>query len=83
VEDATTLPELFKAGRGGYIFVFEDVRGRYRSGNVHDAAAGPRAGDTISRRHRHQDTIDWLLKNVSGNNSRVGMLRFRTTAGPP
>jgi len=62
----------------GYIFVFQDIRGRYTSEgqfvmlrplrkNKNDPKAIDEATDTY-------DTIDWLLKNVPNNNGRVGQL---------
>jgi uncharacterized protein len=61
----------------GYIFVLQDIRGRYRSEGqfvmqrpVRDHK-DPKAIDEASDAY---DTIEWLLKNVPGNNGRVGML---------
>ncbi|HZR33457.1 MAG TPA: CocE/NonD family hydrolase [Terriglobales bacterium] len=61
----------------GYIFVFQDIRGRYKSEgqfvmnrpprNQSDAKGIDESTDTY-------DTIDWLLKNVPHNNARVGIL---------
>lgn len=63
--------------RSGYIFVYQDVRGRFQSEGTwtemtpHIAAKrGPKDVDESSDTH---DTIDWLLKNVPGNNGRVGL----------
>jgi putative CocE/NonD family hydrolase len=79
VEDADSssvnesLPEL---AASGYIFVFEDIRGRYGSGGKFVmnrpivAHASPNDVDETTDTH---DTIDWLLKNVPGNNGRVGV----------
>jgi len=60
----------------GYIFVFQDIRGRYGSEGkfvmlrpVHeasDAKGVDEATDTY-------DTIGWLVNNVKHNNGRVGM----------
>jgi putative CocE/NonD family hydrolase len=60
----------------GYIFVFQDIRGRYLSEgkyammrfsrNKKDPKAIDESSDTY-------DTIDWLLKNVPDNNGRAGM----------
>ncbi len=60
----------------GYIFVFQDIRGRYLSEgkyammrfsrNKKDTKAIDESSDTY-------DTIDWLLKNVPNNNGKVGM----------
>jgi putative CocE/NonD family hydrolase len=66
-------PEL---AASGYIFVFEDVRGRYGSEGsfvmnrpiqVHTSPA-----DVDETTDAH-DTVDWLLKNVTGSNGRVGV----------
>ena len=61
----------------GFIFVFQDLRGRYKSEGkfvmqrpVRDHK-DPRAIDEASDAW---DTIDWLVKNVASNNGRVGML---------
>ncbi len=61
----------------GYLFVFQDIRGRYKSegGFVMQRPprdkADPKSVDEASDTF---DTIEWLLKNVSGHNGRVGML---------
>jgi uncharacterized protein len=59
-----------------YIFVFQDIRGRYGSEGkfvmlrpVHEAS-DPSGIDEATDTY---DTIDWLLKNVKNNNGRVGM----------
>jgi putative CocE/NonD family hydrolase len=61
----------------GYIFAFQDIRGRYKSEGsfvmirpVRDRS-NPRSFDEASDAF---DTIDWLVKNVPGTNGRVGML---------
>jgi putative CocE/NonD family hydrolase len=63
--------------RDGYIFVHQDIRGRYKSEgqfvmlrkmrDKRDPKAIDEATDTY-------DTIEWLLKNVPRNNGRVGMM---------
>ncbi|MDQ2771920.1 MAG: CocE/NonD family hydrolase [Bacteroidota bacterium] len=62
-----------------YIFVYQDVRGRYLSEGQFEemtpaltpAQASPTAHDESTDTF---DTIEWLLKNVPGNNGRVGMV---------
>jgi uncharacterized protein len=61
----------------GYIFVFQDIRGRYGSEGtfvmqrpVRDAK-NPKAIDEGTDTY---DSIDWLMKNVPRNNGRVGLL---------
>jgi len=61
----------------GYIFVFEDIRGKFQSEGTFVMQRPARApGDTASLDEGTDtyDTIDWLLRNVSGTNGRVGML---------
>jgi putative CocE/NonD family hydrolase len=61
----------------GYIFAFQDIRGRFRSEGTFVMTRPARdAGDpkSIDEASDTQDTIDWMLKNAKGNNGRVGML---------
>ena len=61
----------------GYIFVFQDIRGKFRSEGTFVMQRPARApGDTTSLDEGTDtyDTIDWLLKHVPANNGRVGML---------
>jgi len=63
--------------KDGYIFVIQDIRGRYGSEgqfmmnrpmrNKKDAKSVDESTDTY-------DTIEWLIKNVPGNNGKVGIL---------
>lgn len=61
----------------GYIFVFQDIRGKFRSEGEFVMQRPARApGDTRSLDEGTDtyDTIDWLLANVPQHNGRVGML---------
>ncbi len=64
------------ARREGFIFAYQDVRGRFMSeGDFEDVRPyrpqkGPREIDESSDAF---DTIDWLVKQVDGNNGRVGV----------
>jgi putative CocE/NonD family hydrolase len=60
----------------GYIFAFQDIRGRYGSEGkfvmlhpIHDPS-DPQGVDESTDTY---DSIDWLVKNVPHNNGRVGM----------
>lgn len=60
----------------GYIFVFQDIRGKFGSEGVFVMDRPRRApGDakTIDEGTDAYDTIEWLLRNVPSNNGRVGM----------
>src|SRR5579862_4159927 len=60
-----------------YIFVYQDVRGRYRSeGNFEEMTPARDVRKTNKDTDESSDafdTIDWLLKNVANNNGRVGI----------
>jgi putative CocE/NonD family hydrolase len=61
----------------GYIFVFQDIRGKYGSKGDYVMTRPPigalnpsKTDDTTDA----WDTIDWLVKNVKESNQRVGMI---------
>jgi hypothetical protein len=59
-----------------WIFVYQDVRGRYMSPGYYSFMTphrGPtrRAGEVDEATDTY-DTIDWVLKNIPGHNGRVG-----------
>ena len=61
----------------GYIFVFQDIRGRYGSEGQFVMLRPPRDKrdpKAIDESTDTYDTIDWLLKNVPRNNGKVGQL---------
>lgn len=67
--------EIFE--KEGFIFVYQDVRGRYFSeGEFVDVPfhknrfSGPTDTDESTDTY---DTIDWLVKNVPNNNGKVGI----------
>src|SRR3712207_1873220 len=71
----------------GYIFVFQDIRGRYGSEGQFVMMRPPRIPDDprgVDEGSDAYDTIDWLVKNVPNNNGRVGIFGVsydgRTTA---
>lgn len=63
--------------RAGYIFVYQDVRGRFMSEgefvHVRPHKDAPVSTKNISESTDAYDTVEWLLKNVPGHNARVGM----------
>lgn len=68
--------------RTGYIFVFQDVRGKYMSeGTFEDVRPFYPAKDNSPKQKKQTDeatdtydTVDWLLKNASNNNGKVGVM---------
>jgi putative CocE/NonD family hydrolase len=74
------LRSLVADGSGGYIFVFQDIRGRLGSEGRFEMMRPPRetqvasnAKPAVDESTDAWDSIDWLVRHVSGNNGRVGI----------
>jgi uncharacterized protein len=76
--------------RDGYIFVFQDVRGRFMSEgdfvNMRPHNPSKTGIKDIDESTDTYDTIDWLVENLPNNNGRVGLWGvsypgFYTSAG--
>lgn len=78
-------PDRYKTSLGpsdyfekeGYIFVYQDVRGKYRSEGTfefmrHHIENKKSSADTDESSDTY-DTIDWLVKNIFNNNGKVGV----------
>lgn len=71
-----TLGPSEAATRAGYIFAYQDVRGRYLSEGVFENMRphrSTRPGVETDESTDTWDTIDWLVKNLPGHNGKVGM----------
>ena len=60
--------------KAGYILVCQDVRGRWESEGSWVEMTPPKDGKGIDESTDTYDTVDWLLKNVAGNNGNVGIM---------
>lgn len=61
----------------GFIFVFQDIRGRYQSEGVFEMirpVRDPEKEGSIDEGTDTFDTIDWLLANIEGHNGKAGQL---------
>jgi putative CocE/NonD family hydrolase len=60
----------------GYIFVYQDVRGRYKSEgtwtNMTPVIDNKKSKTDVDEGSDTYDTIDWLIKNAPNNNGKVG-----------
>ncbi|TWR27971.1 CocE/NonD family hydrolase [Mucilaginibacter achroorhodeus] len=60
----------------GYIYVYQDVRGRYKSEgtwtNMTPVIDNKKTKKDVDEGSDTYDTIDWLVKNVANNNGKVG-----------
>lgn len=67
-------PEL---ATSGYIFVYQDIRGRYGSGGqfvMNRPIVSHSTKSGVDETSDTRDTIDWLLKNEPNNAGKVGVL---------
>ncbi|MGA8269158.1 MAG: CocE/NonD family hydrolase, partial [Candidatus Acidiferrales bacterium] len=63
--------------KAGYIRVFQDVRGKYGSEGAYlmtPPPIGPLNSSGVDDTTDAYDTIEWLVKNVSESNGKVGMI---------
>ena len=82
VESYSTSFQNMGLVHSGYIFVFQDVRGKYMSeGEYVDVRPfnpatdpSPKGKKPVDEATDAYDTVDWLLKNVSNNNGNVGVM---------
>ena len=70
-----TLGPSVEFEKSGYIFAFQDVRGRYMSEgtfvNMRPHIEGKK-GTQFDESSDTFDTIEWMIKNIKHNNGRVG-----------
>jgi putative CocE/NonD family hydrolase len=63
--------------REKYIFVYQDVRGRYmsegRNKEVTPYIPNKKSDKDVDESSDTYDTMDWLLKNIKNNNGRAGL----------
>jgi putative CocE/NonD family hydrolase len=61
----------------GFIFVYQDVRGRWMSEgdfvDVRPAIDNKKSNKDVDESSDTYDTIDWLVKNLPNNNGKVGI----------
>lgn len=73
----TSLGNFPAMMREGFIFVYQDVRGRWMSEGTFDDirphVANKRSKKDIDESSDTYDTIDWLIKNIKNNNGKAGI----------
>ena len=68
-----TTESLFS---GGYIFVFQDIRGKYKSEGtmqIHQPLIHSMQIGAVDESTDTYDTVDWLIKNIPNNNGKAGI----------
>jgi putative CocE/NonD family hydrolase len=68
-------PSLKEFAQDGYIFVIQNLRGRFKSEGYFELSShvdlnDPKATNETTDAY---DSIEWLVKNVANNNGKVGM----------
>jgi putative CocE/NonD family hydrolase len=78
-------PDQYKGSLGpsnlflhdGFIFVYQDVRGRWMSEGIYEEMTPEKevhkTNNDVDEGTDTYDTIDWLLKNIPSNNGKVGV----------
>jgi putative CocE/NonD family hydrolase len=66
---------LEELAEDGYIFVIQNLRGRFKSEGVFELSSQVdlKNPKSVNETTDAYDTIDWLVKNVASNNGRVGI----------
>ncbi|MEO8412997.1 MAG: CocE/NonD family hydrolase [Ginsengibacter sp.] len=67
---------LFPLAKEGYIFVYQDIRGKYKSEGsmqIHQPLIHETQKGAIDESTDTYDAIDWLLKNIPNNSGKAGI----------
>jgi putative CocE/NonD family hydrolase len=73
INSFTYIADLAK---DGYIFVFQDIRGKYKSEGqmqIHQPLIHAAQKGAVDESTDTWDTVDWLIKNVKNNNGKAGI----------
>ena len=71
------IPYYSNMAKEGYIFVFQDIRGKYKSEGkmeIHQPLIHAAQKNAVDESTDTYDAIDWLIKNVANNNGKAGIL---------
>jgi putative CocE/NonD family hydrolase len=69
-------PRFRELMQDGYIFVFQNLRGRFGSEGVFHLSSRVdlKNAHAVNETTDAYDSVDWLVKNVADNNGKVGMI---------
>jgi len=74
---AASLGGYSEMARDGYIFVFQDIRGKYKSEGtmqIHQPLIHRTQKGAVDESTDTYDAVDWLVKNLPGNNGKAGIM---------
>ena len=72
-----TYSYLANMAKEGYIFVMQDIRGKYKSEGsmqIHQPIIHLKQKGAVDESTDTYDAIDWLVKNIPNNNGKAGIL---------
>ena len=76
---------IYILAREGYIFVYQDIRGKYKSEGtmeIHQPLIHAKQKNAVDESTDTWDTVDWLIKNIPNNNGKAGYtMEFLIPAG--
>ncbi|MES1217550.1 MAG: CocE/NonD family hydrolase [Bacteroidota bacterium] len=70
------LGSYYTMAKEGYIFVFQDIRGKYKSEGtmqIHEPLIHATQKGAIDESTDTWDAVDWMVKNIPGNNGKAGI----------
>lgn len=73
---AAWLRNAYTMAKEGYIFVFQDIRGKYKSEGtmqIHQPLIHRAKKGAVDESTDTYDAVDWLVKNVPNNNGKAGI----------
>ena len=80
IPDSTINVSFFRGSsnmaKEGYIFVIQDVRGKYKSEGtmvIHQPLIHAAKKGAVDESTDTYDAVDWLIKNIPNNNGRAGI----------
>jgi putative CocE/NonD family hydrolase len=74
--DLSLLPAFADMAKAGYIFVFQDIRGKYKSEGtmeIHEPLVHAVQKGAIDESTDTWDAVDWMVKNLPNNNGKAGI----------
>jgi uncharacterized protein len=67
---------IYTLAADGYIFVFQDIRGKYKSEGtmqIHQPLIHATQKGAVDESTDTWDAVDWLIKNIPNNNGKAGI----------
>lgn len=75
--DFSAVPYFGNMAKEGYIFIMQDIRGKYKSQGtmqIHQPLIHASQKGAVDESTDTYDAIDWLIKNIPNNNGKAGLL---------